>query len=92
MAEGIALHRLVRDAAGTVVNYEVTEINPQYEAIVGLRRDQVVGRLATDVYGTPVPPYLEEFAGVSLSGRPLQFETYFPPMDRHFSIAEADHR
>ncbi len=88
-SEGIALHRLVRDAEGRVINYVLLDINPQYEAIVGLRRDDVVGRLATEVYGTDQPPYLAEFSSAPLTGKAVRFETYFPPMDKHFSISVA---
>jgi two-component system, cell cycle sensor histidine kinase and response regulator CckA len=88
-AEGIAIHELVRDESGRVVNYRLTGINRQYEAIVGLTAEQVVGRLASDVYGTTEPPYLAEFSSAPLTGRPLRFETYFPPLDKHFSISVA---
>jgi two-component system, cell cycle sensor histidine kinase and response regulator CckA len=88
-AEGVALHRLVRDADGRVVNYVITDINPQYEAIVGLRRADVIGRLATEAYGTKDPPYLAEYASAPLTGKPVRFETYYPPLDKHFSISVA---
>jgi two-component system, cell cycle sensor histidine kinase and response regulator CckA len=88
-AEGIAIHELVRDESGRVVNYRLTDINRQYESIVGLTAGEVVGRLATDVYGTAEPPYLAEFSSAPLTGRPLRFETYFAPMDKHFSISVA---
>ncbi len=88
-AEGIALHRLVRDPDGHVVDYMITGVNPQYEAIIGLRRDQVVGRLASEVYGITPAPYLAEFSSAPLTGRPIRFETHFARMDRHFSISVA---
>jgi two-component system cell cycle sensor histidine kinase/response regulator CckA len=87
MAEGIALHRIIRDERGQAINYQVTDINPQYETIVGLRRERVLNKLATEVYGTATPPYLEEFTSVSKTGKVLRFQTYFQPMDKHFSIS-----
>jgi PAS domain S-box-containing protein len=88
-AEGIALHRLVRDEHGRVVNYVLEDINHQYELIVGLRREDVVGRTATEAYGTDQPPYLAEFSSAPLTGQSVRFETYFPPLDKHFSISVA---
>jgi two-component system, cell cycle sensor histidine kinase and response regulator CckA len=88
-AEGVALHELVRDASGQVVNYRITAVNQQYETIVGLPADRVVGQLATEVYGTDEPAYLAEFSSAPLTGRPLRFDTYFPPLDRYFSISVA---
>ncbi len=88
-AEGIALHRLHRGPDGQVVDYTITDINPQYEAILGMGRDRVVGRLASEVYGVTPAPYLAEFSSAPLTGRPVRFETYFAPMDKHFSISVA---
>jgi PAS domain S-box-containing protein len=88
-AEGIALHRLVRDANGHVIDYMITGVNAQYEAMIGVRRDQVIGRLASEVYGITPAPYLAEFSSAPLTGTPLRFETHFAPMDKHFSISVA---
>lgn len=87
MLEGVALHRLIYDERGRVANYEIIDVNYQYERILNLRRDDVVHRLATDVYGTPEPPYLAEFSAVAATGQPAHFEVYFAPMQKHFFIS-----
>ena len=88
MQEGVAIHRLVQ-TNGTPENYVLLEVNRRYEEILGVRREAVVNRPATSAYGTQDPPYLKEFASVVETGTPLQFETYFPPMDKHFVISVA---
>ncbi len=87
MEEGVAVHEVVYDEQGTPVNYRILDVNPSYERIVGLKREQVVGKLATEVYGTAEPPYLEAFASVAESGVPAHMETYFDPHKRHYWIA-----
>jgi PAS domain S-box-containing protein len=57
MHEGIALHKLTR-SGGVADNYSLLEANRRYEDVLGMKREQVVNRLATEVYGTPDPPYL----------------------------------
>ena len=89
MAEGVAIHEVLLDGKGKPADYRIVDINPQYEKILGMRRDQVVGRTATEVYGTREAPYLHEYSQVVLSGVPAQFETYFQPLDRHFEISIA---
>lgn len=86
MGEGVALHRVHRDAEGRATNYEILAVNPQYEAIVGLRASDVIGRPASEVYGTPTAPYLEDYARVADTGMPYRFESYFPPLRKHFEI------
>lgn len=87
MGEGVALHTIIHAPDGSPINYEITDVNAQYEAIIGIGRDQAVGKLSTDVYGTPRPPYLEEYARVAETGVPFRFEAYFPPLGRHYQIS-----
>jgi hypothetical protein len=88
MHEGIALHRLAC-SNGIPENYILLDVNRRFEEILGLKREDVVNKLATGVYGTEAAPYLKEYASVVAEGRPLQFETYFPPLDKHFVISVA---
>jgi PAS domain S-box-containing protein len=89
MAEGVALHEIVFDDAGTPVNYRIIDCNFQYEKIIGIKRECVLGKLATEVYNTPEPPYLTEFTTPGITGVPARLETYFAPMDIHFDISIA---
>jgi PAS domain S-box-containing protein len=63
------------------------DVNPSYELITGLDREIVIGSKASELYGTGKPPYIEIYAKVAATGQPASFETYFPPMDKHFSIS-----
>jgi PAS domain S-box-containing protein len=89
MAEGVALHELVHDDSGVPVNYRIVDCNPQYEGILGIRCEDVVGKLASEAYGTEDPPFLDEFSRVAVSGVPECMEVHFAPMDRHFEISVA---
>ncbi len=88
MSEGVALHELVF-ADGKPVNYRIADVNNPFLKIIGVSREQIVGKLATEAYGTPNPPYFEEYARVGISKTPLNFETYFAPLDKHFAISVA---
>jgi two-component system cell cycle sensor histidine kinase/response regulator CckA len=88
MNEGVALHKLLHSNR-TPQNYILLEVNRRYEEILGVKREQVVDKLATEVYGTQDAPYLTEYASVVQTGTPVQFETYFPPMDKRFIISVA---
>jgi PAS domain S-box-containing protein len=88
MSEGVALHKLIC-ADGIPENYRLLAVNDRYERIVGVKREQAVNKLATEVYGTANAPYLKEFSSVVQTGCAFQFETYFPPMQKHFVISVA---
>ena len=87
MTEGVALHELLLDDSGKPSDYVLLDVNAAYEIITGMRRQDVVGRRASDLYGIGVPPYLEVYAGVALTGNAARFDTRFEPMGLDFSIS-----
>jgi PAS domain S-box-containing protein len=87
MNEGLALHEVVYDPAGAAVDYRILDVNPAFETITGLARSSVLGKLASEIYGPGTPPYLDVYAPVAASGRPTMFETFFPPIGKHFAIS-----
>lgn len=86
MTEGVALHRLVLDEDGAPADYVVTNVNPAYEAHTGIRPGDAVGRRASELYGTGIPPFLDVFGRVALTGEPSRLEIFFEPMRRHFRV------
>ena len=86
MMELVAYHEVVYGTDGQATDYRVLDCNAAFTVVTGIPREKAVGRLASEVYGTAAP-YLEVYARVAASGEPARFDTYFPPMDRHFSIS-----
>lgn len=87
MTEMVVLHELVFNEHGDAVNYRITDCNNAYTEVTGIKKENAVGRLATDLYQTESAPYFEEYARVALTGIPYEYTTYFEPMDKHFSIS-----
>ncbi len=87
MNEGVALHKIIYDETGEAEDYLIMDVNPSYEAILGIDREQVIGRKATKVYRTKEAPDLEVYAEVAESEKPVTFEAHFPPLNKHFSIS-----
>jgi PAS domain S-box-containing protein len=87
MTEGVAVHDIVYDDGGKAVDYIITNVNPAFEAITGLKKEAATGRKATVLYQTGEPPYLDIYARVAETGQSTAFETYFLPMEKHFSIS-----
>ena len=87
MSEGVVMHRFVRDEKGNTVNYEFLDVNPQYEAIFNLTREDVIGRLATDVYRVPAPPYLDEFLKGTAAGGSYTFKAFATSVQKHLHVS-----
>ncbi len=87
MNEGLALHELVLDIDGEPVNYRILDVNPRYEEILDLKRDDVIGKLATEAYGAFEPPFFSEYVSVCKSGTPSHLDVTYPPMEKYFQIS-----
>lgn len=84
MADGSCLDEVIYDASGKPVDYRILDVNPAYERMIGVSRDQACGRLASEVYGQV--PFLDVFARVAETAGPAVFEAWFPFNKRHLRI------
>ena len=87
MNEGLAIHKVIYDKSDTPVDYVIIDINNAYEEILGINKKDVLGKKASEIYGTEEAPYLKVYYEVVQTGKSTQFETYFEPMDKHFKIS-----
>ncbi|QSG13912.1 PAS domain S-box protein [Halapricum desulfuricans] len=87
MNKGVALHELVTDDAGEPVDFRILEVNDQYASTLDLDREDIVGRLASEIYGTVASDYLDRYAEVVRMGESTEFETYYPPLEKHVRVS-----
>jgi len=87
MNEGLAVHKLIYNQEKVPVDYKILNINPAFEKVLGIKKEEIIGKKATVVYKTEKAPYLDIYARVAETGTPTKFETYFEPMDKYFTIS-----
>ena len=75
ICEGVCVHEVIYDNEGNAVDYRILDTNPAYEHLTQISKDQAVGSLASELYGTGAPPYLKEFSRVAETGNPETLET-----------------
>ncbi len=92
MEEGVCFHEMLYDREGNPSDYRIIDANPAYERILGLKREEVRGKLGSQLYGLGKPPYLDIYSKVAMTGKPFTFETYFEPLDMHFNISVSSHQ
>ncbi len=86
MTEGFALHEIICDKRGEPVDYRFLDINPAFERLTGLKREDVVGRVMSEVLPGDDPGWVKAYGGVALTGKPVHFENYSPALKRHFEV------
>ncbi|KKN49647.1 hypothetical protein LCGC14_0640770 [marine sediment metagenome] len=84
---GIAYHRVIYDLQNNPVDYVITDVNTQFEAIVPLKREEVINKRATEVYQVENAPYLNIYSKVAASQESTEFEAFVPPMNAYFKIS-----
>lgn len=89
MNEALAIDEIICDQHGNPVDWRIVDINPAFEKILQISREQAVGRLASDLYGPAmdIAPILEVNGRVALSGVPAQNELYFPSSKRYLLVS-----
>ncbi|NTW23679.1 MAG: PAS domain S-box protein, partial [Lentimicrobium sp.] len=87
MSEGFALHEMVYDSAQKAIDYRIIDTNSSFEKHLGISANQAKGMLASQFYGVNPAPYLDIYADIALNGGYHSFQTYFPPLNKHFEIS-----
>ena len=85
MPSGCALHRLECDAAGQAVDYVTLAANPAFEALMGVRQEDIVGHPASEF----LPPdelrhWLGIFGPVALTGQSANYQVFSAHNGRHY--------
>lgn len=87
MLEGVGLHELVFNPDGIAVDYRIIGVNNGFEQILRMRAEEVIGRLASEVYKSAPPPLLADFAAVVNEGKPRRMETHIESLNRFYDIS-----
>ena len=84
---GVALHEIVLDAEGRAIDHVFLEVNPAFEQLTGLKRDEVLGRRVTEVLpGIEKGPFIEIYGRVVATGQGARFEEFAAPLARHYEV------
>ena len=87
MTEMVVLNELVFNELGEAINYRIIDCNNAFTVNTGNKKEDAVGKLASDIYQTDTPPNLEIYAKVGITGEPYEFTNYYAPMDKYFMVS-----
>ena len=87
MNEMIVLHELVYNKNGKAIDYRVLDCNNAFTKSTGIKIDDAVGKLGSELYEVNPPPYFEEYKKVVITGDKLELNVHYQPLDKHFLIS-----
>gem|GEM_PF-3551814 len=74
---------------GKAIDYRIIDVNPSFEHIMNINKDDIVGTLASQAYGTAEAPFLDIYAKVAETGEPVTFEMYFEPIKKYLHVTSS---
>lgn len=86
MTEGFALQEIICDENGEPYDYRFLEINPAFELLTGMKKEDVVGKTYRELLPNPDPLWIKACCAVALTGQPQKFENYSPDLKRHYEV------
>ncbi|MBU4563038.1 PAS domain S-box protein [bacterium] len=87
MLNGFALCKLLTDKGGNPIDYIFLEVNRAFEKINSMKKEEVINKKVSEVFGFKVIPDLEKYAQVALKGKKKIFETYIPKYNKYFKVS-----
>ncbi len=86
---GFAYHQMVLDEDGKPIDYIFMDVNPAFEEMTGLIKEEVVGRKVTEVLPDiqySVFDWIEAYGRVANGEEVLDFEQYSEPLKRWYEV------
>ncbi len=86
LLSGFALHEIICDEAGKPIDYRFLEVNPNFEALTGLRAEDILGKRLLEVLPESETHWIETYGKVALSGEPVRFESFSEVLGKYFEV------
>jgi len=87
MTNGFALHKVVRNTSGQVIDYRFLDVNPAFEAMMGIPRERWLGQRLKEILPSIEEDFwIEAYAQVVNTGEPSKFEKYSHEFGRWFRV------
>ncbi len=93
MIEGICQYEIIHNESKKSTDFRVLNVNKQFENIFEIKKEEIVGKLTSEIWKTQNPPFVYTYAEVEDTGLPVRKETYYAPLGKHllFSVYSPGH-
>ncbi len=87
MEEGFATHEIICDAEGRPMDYRFLDMNPAFERLTGLKKEDLIGRTVLEVMPATEKAWIENYGRVALGGEPMHFESGSVSLGKVFAVS-----
>jgi|GEM_PF-2016946 len=85
MTVSFILSEIICDEKGEPIDLKLIEVNPAFERLMGLRKDELTGRRVTEML-PHFTPLIRFYSPVVYSGQPVHFETHSTLTERDYEV------
>ncbi len=86
MPQGLAIHEVICDESGKVFDYRFLDVNPSFENMTGLKRENIIGKTVLEIMPETESYWVEKYGHVAMTGELLQYENYSKELDRYYEV------
>ncbi len=86
MLQGMAVHEVITNEAGEVVDYRFLDTNPSFERLTGLRHEDIIGKRVLELTPHIQKQWVDLYGQVALTGEPTHYENYAADKDKYFEV------
>jgi diguanylate cyclase (GGDEF)-like protein/PAS domain S-box-containing protein len=83
---GIALHKICLDEEGKPIGYIFIDVNPVFELITGLNKEELAGKRVLEVIPNTEEYWIQEYGEVALTGKTKNFRNYSKGLGKFFEV------
>ncbi len=85
--DAFALHEVVLDGEGRLVDFRYLAVNPAFERLLGRPAEEIVGHTVLELLPDTEPYWMDAYARVALGGEALHLESHSAQLGRHFEVS-----
>jgi len=86
MLDAFAIHELILDNNNQPKDYRFLLVNPAFETMTGLNKEQLVGKTVLEVLPETEKYWIDTYSRVALTGEAFRFEHYTKELDSFFEV------
>ncbi|MGB9979824.1 PAS domain-containing protein, partial [Methanobacterium sp.] len=86
MTEMFQVLELIYNNNGKPIDYYYRDVNPAFERLVGMKREQLIDKRVKDIFGIVEDYWLEAYDKSLKTGKPVDFENYGAELDKYYEV------
>ncbi|TQD25654.1 PAS domain S-box protein [Methanolobus vulcani] len=84
---GVSVQKMIFDKSGKPIDYVFLEANNAFEKYTGLKVNDIIGKRVTEILPSiEETSLIETYGNVVLTGTPINFETFYPELNKHYNV------